>query len=78
MAAILDFRSEHFSYFWCTSHPILRIKFQVNVPFSSEQEAKKKFFKMAAMETILDFSSERFLLFLSTSHPDAFFQVSSQ
>ena len=52
MVDILDFRSELFSYFWSTSHPIN--SYQV--------------FKMAAEEAIpaaaiLDFQSEQSLLF---------------
>ena len=40
--------------------PMLPTKFQVNWPFSSGEEAKNTFFKMAAMAAILDIRLAQF------------------
>ena len=46
---------DDFSYFYLQIITMLPTKFRVNWPFSSEEEAKKKIFKMAAIVAILDF-----------------------
>ena len=55
--------------FYLQVTPMLPTKFQVNWPFSSGEEAKKKIFKRATMVAILDFWSKQFYLFLIYKSP---------
>ena len=59
MVAILDFSLEPlFAILDLQVTLMLPTKFQVNWPFISGEEAKKKILKMAAMVAILDFLSK--------------------
>ena len=42
MAAILDFRSEHFFYFWSTRHPKLPTPIRAKWPFGSGEQVKSR------------------------------------
>ena len=58
MAAILDFPSKQFLYFYLQVTPMLPTKFQVYWPFVSGEEEKKV--KMVAMAAILACESVQF------------------
>ena len=55
--------------FYLQVNLMLPTKFQVKWPFSSGEEAKNRFFKMAANAAILDFRSKQFYLFLIYTSP---------
>ena len=58
--------------------PMLSIKFRVNWPFGSGEEAKNKFSRWRLWRPSWILDQNDFSCFWSTSHPDASYQVYSQ
>ena len=75
MAAILDFRSKWFSYFWSKRRPDMYYQVSSQLAFQFRRRSSKWIIKMVA---ILDFDQNDFSCFWSTNRFDTSYQVWSQ